>query len=72
MCRSVCVCVCVSGKCIVAKWLIGSGRGLGVVSGVGRWMAVLDGVVIVEGKGAVGVATRSSQITLGRTCYWTC
>jgi len=50
------------------------------VSGVGQGMGVLDGVVIVEGEGAVfGVnlgcllvtsgafATRSSQITL-RTC----
>ena len=49
----------------------------GVVRGVGRGMGVLDGVVIVEGEGAVlGVnlghptvtngafATRSSQITL--------
>ena len=46
----------------------------GVVSGVGRGMTVLDGVVIVEGKGSFGVnlgrpivtngtfATRSSQI----------
>ena len=55
----------------------------GVVSGVGIGMGVLDGVVIVEGEGAVfGVnlgrpivpdgafATRSSQITL-RTCYGT-
>jgi len=25
----------------------------GVVRGVGRWMGVLDGVVIVEGEGAV-------------------
>jgi len=61
----------------------------GVVRGVSRGMAVLDGVVIVEGKGAVlGVdlghpivtnamgtllhscarATRSSQMTLRRTC----
>ena len=52
----------------------------GMVSGVGQGMGVLDGVVIVEGEGAVfGVnlgcllvtsgafATRSSQITL-RTC----
>ena len=48
-----------------------------MVSGVGRGMGVLDGVVIVEGEGAVlevnlgrpivTFATRSSQITL-RTC----
>ena len=52
----------------------------GVMSGVGRGMGVLDGVVIVEREGAVleanfgrpivangAFATRSSQITL-RTC----
>ena len=54
----------------------------GVMKGVGQGMGVLDGVVIVEGEGAVlGVnlglpivtngafAMRSSQITL-RTCYY--
>ena len=54
----------------------------GVVRGVGRGMGVLEGGVIVEGKGQFwGVnlgrpivtngafATRSSQITL-RTCCW--
>ena len=53
-----------------------------VVRGVGRRIGVLDGVVIVEGEGAVlwvnlgrpivtngAFATRSSQITL-RTCYF--
>jgi len=46
----------------------------GVVSGIRLGMGVLDGVVIVEGKGAVlkvnlgcPIVTRSSQITL-RTC----
>ena len=51
-----------------------------VVSGVGREMGVLDGVVIVEGDGAVlglirgegrmplGAAMHSSQISFGRTC----
>ena len=27
----------------------------GVVSGVGRWTAVLDGVEIIEGMGGLGV-----------------
>jgi len=51
----------------------------GVVSGIGRGMGVLDGVMIVEGKGQFwgefggpivangAFATRASQITL-RTC----
>jgi len=55
---------------------------LGVVSGDGRGMGVLDWVVIVEGRGSFGgeywashcnhateTATRSSQITLGGLVY---
>jgi len=48
MCRS----VRLSGKHTVVKRLIRSGCRLDV-SGVGRSMGVLDGVVIVEGEGAV-------------------
>jgi len=38
----------------------------GMLSGVGRWMGVLDGVVIVEGEGAVlGVNLERPIVTNG-------
>ena len=38
----------------------------GMLSGVGRWMGVLDGVVIVEGEGAVlGVNLERLIVTNG-------
>jgi len=49
---SLCVCFrkMYSGTGKMAEWI----RMLfGVVSGVNRWIGVLDGVVIVEGEGAV-------------------
>jgi len=46
-----CLSVCWSGKCIVAKLADWIRMPFGVVSGVGQGMGVLDGVVIVEGKG---------------------
>jgi len=80
--RSVCLCVqkVYCGK--MAHWI---GMPFGMVSGVGRGMGVLNGVVIVEGSFVVNLGrpivtygtllyscvrvTCSSQITLGRTCY---
>jgi len=38
---------------------------LGMVSGVGRGMGVLDGVVIVEGKGSLGVNLGHPIVTNG-------
>jgi len=37
----------------------------GMVSGVGRMMGVLDGVVIVEGKGCLGVNLGRTFVTNG-------
>jgi len=50
---SLSVCVCVSGKCIVAKTADLIRMTFRMVSGVGQGMDVLDGTVIVEGEGAV-------------------
>ena len=50
--RSVWLSLCVSGKCTVAKRLIGCVCRT-MVSRVGRGMGVLDGAVIVEGNGVV-------------------
>ena len=43
MVRPICLYVCVSRKCIVAKRLIGIRMLFGMVSGVGLGMGVLDG-----------------------------
>ena len=49
---SICLCVCVRkvycGKTAERIWMP-----FGVVRGLGRGMGVLDGVVIIEGEGAV-------------------
>ena len=54
VCRSVCLSVCRSVRKVycgkMADWIRMS---FGVVSGVGRGMDVLDGVVIVEGEGEI-------------------
>jgi len=49
VCASVCECVCRKVYCgKTAEWIR---MPFGMVSGVGRMMGVLDGVVIVEGEG---------------------
>jgi len=75
VCLSVCLCDCVR-KVYCGKTADCIRMPFGVARGVGRGMGVLDGVVIVEGEGAVwevnlgrlivtnwAFATRSSQIT---------
>ena len=80
MCQSVCMPVC--RYC--GKMVIGSDA-VSVISEVGQGMSVLDGGYRRRGKGSFGMnlghlivtnwdlaATRSSQITLGRTCGCCC
>ena len=56
------MCVCLSGKCTLAKRLIGSGCCLGrVASGIGRGMGVLDGL---DGSGD----RRRGRISFGGKC----
>jgi len=51
ICRSVCVRLCVCRKVYCGKMAEWIRMPFGIVSGVSRMMDVLDGVVIVEGKG---------------------
>ena len=53
ICRSVCVRLCVCQKVYCGKTAEWIRMPFGMVSGVSRMMGVLDGVVIVEGEGAV-------------------
>jgi len=50
LCLCVCLCVRKAYCGIMAEWIR---MPIGEVSGVGRGMGVLDGVVIVEGEGTV-------------------
>jgi len=66
ICRSVCVRLCVCRKVYCGKTAEWIQMPFGIVSGVSRMMGVLDGVVIVEGKGAVlGVNLGRPTVTNG-------
>jgi len=64
--------VSLSGKCTVAKWLIGSRRHLGCEWSQSRDGCIRWGVVIIEGKRTVFEVNLGRVIVLGEDLFRSC